>query len=244
MEFSPGIRRLRLLAGAHQAQGVAVVIDVLRAFSSAAYMLHLGAERIILCADPQEVLDLRSTQGCLAVGEVDGVPVPGFDLGNSPSHILDCGSALFAGRTVALRTSAGVTGAVAASQGGGLMFLGSYLTASSTAQAIRCLIPAPETISLIAMGDGGREATPDDDGCSDYLEHLLGELPYDHAASLHHIVTHGCAQKFLRGDAPHYPPDDLVYCLQRDLFSFAIVAASEEGYLVGRRFAPTQGTLE
>jgi hypothetical protein len=44
----PRILRKSLLAGAREAEGVAVVIDVLRAFTSAALMMHLGAEKIIL----------------------------------------------------------------------------------------------------------------------------------------------------------------------------------------------------
>ena len=42
------VLRKRLLSGAAAAKGIAVVIDVLRAFSSAAYMMHLGAKEIVL----------------------------------------------------------------------------------------------------------------------------------------------------------------------------------------------------
>ena len=69
--------RKSLLAGAHEAQGVAVVIDVLRAFTCAAFMMHLGAERIVLLAEPEAVLRLKREQGYLAVGEVDGKEVHG-----------------------------------------------------------------------------------------------------------------------------------------------------------------------
>jgi 2-phosphosulfolactate phosphatase len=116
MEPPPRIARLSLLTGARQAEGVAVVIDVLRAFTCAAFMAQLGAEKIVLLAEPEAVLKLKQKEGCLAVGEVGGRMVPGFDLGNSPSHILAAGRDLFAGRTVAQRTSAGVAGAVAAAR--------------------------------------------------------------------------------------------------------------------------------
>ena len=234
MNPPPRIRRKSLLVGARQAEGVAVVIDVLRAFTSAALMLHLGAERIVLLADPERALCLKRERGYLAVGEVDGKKVPGFDLGNSPSHILAAGRDLFAGRTVAQRTTAGTTGAVAAARRSDLVILGSYVTARAIARYIRGLLPTPKVVSLVAMGDDGLGITPDDEACADYIEHLLAGRPYDHTAALREIVAHECTQRFLRGDQAHFPPEDPVYCLQRDLFDFVIVAAQEDGHLIAR----------
>jgi 2-phosphosulfolactate phosphatase len=242
--MAPSMRILRksLLAGAAQAEGLVAIIDVMRAFTCAAFMMHLGTHKIILLAEPEAVLQLKRDKGFLAVGEVGGKPVPGFDLGNSPSHILAAGRDLFAGRVVAQRTSAGVTGAVAAarhtSPGGhsasGLI-LGSYVTARAAARYIHRLSPAPEVVSLVAMGNAGTQVTPDDKACADYLEHLLSGRPYDHVAALQRIVEHECTQKFLRADRAHFPPADPVYCLQRDLFDFVLVATLEDGQLVARR---------
>ncbi|UCC63715.1 MAG: 2-phosphosulfolactate phosphatase [Anaerolineae bacterium] len=234
MNPSPRILRKSLLAGAHQAEGVAVVIDVLRAFTSAAIMLHLGAERIVLLANPERGLRLKRERGYLTVGEVDGKMVPGFDLGNSPSHILAAGRDLFAGRTVAQRTTAGTTGAVAAARRSDLIILGSYVTARAIARHIQALVPSPKAVSLVAMGDDGLGITPDDEACADYIEHLLAGRPYDHTAALREIVGHECTQRFLRGDQAHFPPADPLYCLQRDLFDFVIVATQEDGVLIAR----------
>jgi 2-phosphosulfolactate phosphatase len=234
--MAPTMRILRrsLLAGAGQAEGLVVIIDVMRAFTSAAFMMHLGADRIILLAEPEAVLQLKRDRGFLAVGEVGGKPVPGFDLGNSPSHILAAGRDLFAGRVVALRTSAGVTGAVAAGQMASGLILGSYVTARAIACHIHRLSPPPEVVSLVAMGNAGTEVTPDDEACADYLEHLLTGRAYDHIAALRRIVEHECAQKFLRADRAHFPPADPVYCLQRDLFDFVLVATLEDEQLVAQ----------
>jgi 2-phosphosulfolactate phosphatase len=241
--MAPSMRILRksLLAGAGQAEGLVVIIDVMRAFTSAAFMMHLGAHRIILLAEPEAVLQLKRDRGFLAVGEVGGKTVPGFDLGNSPSRILAAGRDLFSGRVVALRTSAGVTGAVAAgrhARSGGHsangLILGSYVTARATARYIHQLSPAPEAISLVAMGDAGTQVTPDDEACADYLEHLLTGRAYDHVTALRRIVEHECTQKFLRADQAHFPPSDPVYCLQRDLFDFVLVAKLEDGQLAAQ----------
>lgn len=228
------VRRQGLLEGARQAEGVAVIIDVYRAFTSAALMLHLGAEKLLLVAGAEEALDLKRSLGTLAVGEVKGRKVPGFDLGNSPAEVLAAGRALFEGRVVAQRTSAGVQGAVAAARRCDKVFLGSFLTAAATSRAIAALSPPPEVVSLVPMGWAGRVPTPDDEGCADYLEHLLTGRPYDHIATLQRIVEHEATVKFLRGDAPHYPPADPIYCLQRDLLDFCLLLAEEDGRLVAR----------
>ena len=223
------------MAGAGQATGVAVVIDVLRAFTTAAVMVHLGAQEIVLLAEAGAVLERKGATGCLAIGEVDGKRPPGFDLGNSPSGILAAGRALFSGRTVAQRTTAGTTGAVAAAQGADLVILGSYVTARAIARYVQSLSPPPQTVSLVAMGDDGVVITPDDEGCADYIEHLLTGRAYDHTATLHGIVEHEVTQRFLRGDQDHFPKEDPLYCLQRDLFEFVLVAGLEDGYLLARR---------
>jgi 2-phosphosulfolactate phosphatase len=235
MASHPRILRKSLLSGAQQAEGIAVVIDVFRAFTSAALMVHLGAQSLALLAEPADVLRLKREEGYLAVGEVAGSKVTGFDLGNSPSEILTAGQKRFAGRLVAQRTSAGVAGAVAAARHAEAVILGSYTTASAAVRYIRSLSPPAATISLVAMGHAGQEVTPEDEACADYLEHLLTGRAYDHPAALQKIIQHEATQKFLRGNQPHYPPADPILCLQRDLFNFALVANWEDGRLVARR---------
>jgi 2-phosphosulfolactate phosphatase len=235
MKPSPRVLRKNLLVGARQAEGIAVVIDVFRAFTSAALMMHLGVKKIILLAEPEAVLKLKREEGYLAVGEVGGKKVPGFDVGNSPSRILATGRRFFAGRAVAQRTSAGVTGAVAAARRSEALILGSFVTAGAIARYVQRLSSPPGVVSLVAMGNRGLEVTPDDEACADYLEHLLTGRPYDHVAALRRVVEHECTQKFLRGDRDCYPPADPLFCLQRNLFDFVIVAAQENGRLVARR---------
>jgi 2-phosphosulfolactate phosphatase len=229
------VQRKSLLTGAREAEGVAVVFDVLRAFTSAAMMFYLGAEKIILLAQPEEALRLKRDNHYLAVGEVGGRLVPGFDLGNSPSKVLAAGRALFQGRTVVQRTSAGVTGAVAAARNADVVLLGSYVTAAAIARYIQDLAPPPDVVSLVAMGSAGKEVTPDDEACADYVAHLLTGRPYDHAAALQRVVEHECTRKFLRGDQDHLPPADPVFCLQRDLFDFVILTSLEDDLLTARR---------
>src|ERR1700747_3494510 len=97
-----------LLDGAEQATGAVAIIDVFRAFTTAAVAFANGASRIIMVGSVEEALSLRGgglAQVC--VGEVGGRAPPGFDFGNSPFEIANVD---FAGAAVAQRTGAGTQG--------------------------------------------------------------------------------------------------------------------------------------
>ena len=110
-----------------------VAVDVIRAFSTAAYALDAGAEAIWLVAGADEAVALAgSIPGALVMGEVGGRRAEGFHLSNSPVHV---SRADVAGRTIVHRTSAGTQGAVAAS-GAERLFAASLVCASATARAV------------------------------------------------------------------------------------------------------------
>ena len=73
---------------ASQAGGVAIVIDVIRAFTVAAYAFAGGVHRMLLVRTVEEAHTLRShIPHALLVGEVGGRLIPGFDFNNSSSLI-------------------------------------------------------------------------------------------------------------------------------------------------------------
>lgn len=230
VQINMQIERLSLAAGARAATGVAVVIDVFRAFTCAPLMLHLGARRVILEGDPERCRAMRGD--AVLVGEHNELPLPGFDLTNSPSLILEAGRALFSGRDVIHRTTSGVTGALTALERCEHVFLGAYVTAEATAAAVRALAPA--RVSLVAMGVRSAAAAPEDERCGDCLEHLLAGRPYDHVAACAEILANETARRFLRGDQPHLPAADPALCLQRDLFDFALNAERQGDRVVAR----------
>jgi len=84
------IQRFSLIEGAKQATGLAVVIDVFRAFTTAAYVMANGAERIYPVETVEEAFELkRSHHNWILMGEREGKQVPGFDYGNSPYDVKD-----------------------------------------------------------------------------------------------------------------------------------------------------------
>ena len=233
------IRRLSMAAGAEAAEGTAVIIDVFRAFTCEPLMLHCGARRILLEADPAAGFAFRAEvePDAVLVGEVNEVPIPGYDLTNSPWLILQRGRGLFAGRTVIHRTTSGVTGAITALRRCEEVLLASFATARATAE--RILARRPQVVSIVAMGIRSQAPAPEDEACGDLIESLLGGRPYDHTAALTTILGHETAQKFLRADKPHLPAEDVALCLQRDLFDFALRAVAKQGRIEATPLPPT-----
>ena len=113
--------------------GVVVAVDVIRAFTTAAYALAGGASAIWLVAGVDEALELAAAiPGALVMGEEHGRRPPGFHLSNSPVHVSE---ADVDGRVIVQRTSAGTQGVVAA-RAAERLFAASLVCASATAAAV------------------------------------------------------------------------------------------------------------
>lgn len=223
-----------LLAGAQNARGMAVIIDVFRAFTCAPLLFSLGIKSFILVSTPEDAFALKEKDPDLVlIGEVGGVPIRGFDLGNSPSEILKRDPSVFFEKRVVQRTSSGVQGALAALHVADEVLLCSYALAKVTARYI--LSKQPERVSLVAMGWDLQEIAPEDEWCARYVSHLLKNGEYNHNEALRDIVFHNTTQKFLRGNKPHLPAEDPVICLQRDLYEFVLKAEQQEDLVVVRR---------
>ena len=87
-----------------------IVIDVIRAFTTAAYAFGSGAEKIIVVSTPEEAFALKKdNHEFLLMGEVGGKHIPGFDFCNSPVNI---SKADVKGKTLVQRTTSGTQGVV------------------------------------------------------------------------------------------------------------------------------------
>src|SRR2546427_515779 len=124
--------------GARLARGTVVVIDVLRAFTVSAYALAGGAVECRLVGTVEEALRLADRiDGAVVSAEVEGLPVDGIAISNSPTMVRD---ADLRGRTLVQRTSSGTQGVVAAT-GADRLFTCSLAVASATARAIQAAGP-------------------------------------------------------------------------------------------------------
>jgi 2-phosphosulfolactate phosphatase len=228
-----------LYNGALAARGVAVIVDVFRAFTCAPLLFSMGIEKLFLIETPEQAFGLREKdKDLLLLGEVSGIPIKGFDFGNSPSELLRKGPVFFKGRTVLQRTSSGVQGALLALNVAEEVLLGSYALAKPTADYIAS--KNPEIVSLVAMGWELKEIAPEDEWCVRYFAHLLGNGAYDHNEALREIVFHKTAQRFLRSQEDSFPPEDPLICLQRDVYDFALRAEKQADRVEVRKLVPPE----
>ena len=212
-----------------EASGVVVVIDVIRAFTTAAYAFGAGARDIVLVSEVNEALALRAQfPGSLAMGEVGGVIAPGFDLGNSPTRLQ--GHDL-SGRRIIQRTGAGTQGVGRAQQADTLR-AASFVCAGATTRAIAQRQPA--CVTFVETGAGWGRDAEEDIALADYLSlALAGERP-DPTPFLARVRRSDSAQLFTDPHEPNFPASDIDLCVALDRFDFAMQVHREGGLLVMR----------
>ena len=89
---------------------VCAAVDVLRATTTIITALANGASEVLPCIDAEEARQkarCTSDKPFLLGGEIKGLRVPGFDLGNSPVEYLD--SSLISGKTIYFSTTNGTS---------------------------------------------------------------------------------------------------------------------------------------
>ena len=221
------IRRSDLAHG-HELQGAVVVIDVLRAFTTAAYAFAAGARAVVAARSVDEIESLRRRhRPSVTVGaQAGGRPVAGLDYGNSPASIAPLN---LAGVTVIEYSAGGVRGLLDCDHASAVL-AGSLACARATAQYIRALDPA--VVTFVITGLWTDRDGDEDHACADLIEsYLLGQVP-----NLQWYEARVCAsdfgQRFGLPEYPHLPAADLELCASADRFDFAMPMRHEDDRLV------------
>ena len=228
------VERRTGLAAAPDARGTLVVIDVLRAFTTAACAFARGAHEIELVSRIDEAFARkREEPALLLVGEQEGRPVAGFDFGNSPPALL---AADLEGRKLVLRSTAGTQGVVAGVNARTIV-LGSLVVARATERLVRTL---DAHVTLLAMGSPKGGPGDEDEVCAELLEARLAgrELELELELVRHRVRESGAGRKALDPEIAWISAGDLEIAEQVDRFDFAMQVAREHGRLVARRVAP------
>lgn len=212
------------IEGAARGRGTAVVLDVLRAYTTAAWAFQLGAQRLILTDDLDEALKLKGLlPGSLAMK--DARPMPGFELSNSPVELR---SHDLRGLTIIQRTTHGTVGAVAAYRAGvQSLFCASFPNARATAEAIR-RSGADETYFVIT-GEGG--AADEDQACAEYIAALVDDPTADAAPFVARVPVSKTG-KLISGrieeGRPGIQKGDIESAMEANRFDFVMMARQEE----------------
>lgn len=213
------IRIISSHENAHKATGLAVVIDVVRAFTTACYILHNKARSIIAVGevDVAHVLK-KSHPEYVLVGERMGVTLPGFDYGNSPTEIANVN---FKGKTIVLTTTAGTQGIIKATHTKEII-TGAFVNASAVISYIKK--KNPPVVSFICTDERGTET--EDHVCAKYMKSRLENQPIAFSKIRKQLEQLPSTKLFLESQLTPFAREDLNRCFSLDTFSFVAVARS------------------
>lgn len=214
---------------------VAVVVDVMRAFTVAAWAFSQGAEKVVLAESLDEALVLKARHPDW-VAIKDGPSAPGFDTVNSPGLLR---SIDLDGRTVVQKTTAGTVGALAVKEAS-LVLCASFVVAEATARLLR--IRECDGVTFVITGEDGR--ADEDLACAQYIARRATEAETDATEFLHRAGESRAAAELAQGVRQGVHPDDVALCLELDRFPFAMVAALEDSLMVLRTRAVPSPTDE
>src|SRR5579864_1771404 len=221
------VRLASLQSGAAAAEGTVVIIDVFRAFTTAAVALARGARRIIMVDSLEQALALRRDgRGDFCIGERGGARPAGFDFANSPTAL---NAADVVGKVLVQTTSngtAGLNGATRAER----LYAGAFVTAEATVRAI--LRDRPALVTLVAMGRADGMRADEDELCALYLRsRLQGRQPDPSALTmlLTSLSPPPDPKLVASGD---YPWEDRTIACEIDRVPFAIAVRAEDGLLI------------
>ena len=142
--------------------GIAVVIDVLRATTVMIQALASGCEAIAPCGEIEDAFRVAAELppgSTILGGERQGLPIEGFDLGNSPADYTEDACA---GKTLVMTTTNG-TRAILASLEADRVLIAAFVNLGETVQAlaVNALKVHGLPMHLVCAGTDGRVSVED-----------------------------------------------------------------------------------
>jgi 2-phosphosulfolactate phosphatase len=206
------------VAGAREARGIAVVVDVFRAFSVAPHAFDVGATRVFPVGEIAAAFELgRRFPGAVLAGERHARRLPGFDAGNSPTEVraLD-----LRGKVLVHTTHAGTQGLVNASAADEVL-TGAFVNISAVCRYL--LAKSPPRVSLVRMGHEARERCAEDDLYAESLRAMLTGGPAPLGEQVRERLRNApAARKFFDPACDWAPLEDFDYCTEVDRFDFVL----------------------
>lgn len=212
----------------NKAKGLAVVIDVFRAFTTSCYVYNNGAEKIIPIGEIELAYSLKqNNKDYILMGERDGYIQPGFDYGNSPSNIKNEN---FSGKTVILTTSCGTQGIMRVKDIADEIITGSFVNIDAIVNYIKQI--NPEYVSLVCTGVANESSPDEDTMCALYIKDALLNKRNDFDKIKKHLNENGYTDMFFDAEVKSHTEEDFSACMDLNKFNFVTkVELDENGEL-------------
>ncbi len=199
--------------------GAVVVVDVIRAFTTAAYAFGSGAAEIYLVATVDEALAFKvANPASLAMGEERGMRPDGFDFPNSPAMVRETD---LDGRTLVQRTSAGTQGVVRAVDATRL-WAASLVVASATARAVEGAGLGDPSYVITGRFEDHPVGGVDDVLAADLIERARTGGPLETDTTAAALLATDEAARTLALGPEHTDPRDIELAAAVDAFDFAM----------------------
>lgn len=204
---------------------VAVIIDVFRAFTTAAYVLQRHPASYMLGVKQSVVSELAAKYiNPLVIGKPEkGLDGHIYHISNSPTRTCEVE---ITNRDVIHRTEAGARGVLKA-QEADIILAASFVNALATVKYIQQL--QDPQVKLIPMGHEGNAPSLEDDVCADYIRGLMNGEKIDLSPYIPKLKE-GPGKYFFSEDQNQYPSEDFERCIEVDRFNFAIQATVKDSY--------------
>lgn len=200
-----------------------VIIDVIRAFTVAHYAFIGGVRGIMLAGTLDEAFRLKARYPShLLAGEIQGLPIPGFELDNSPARLqrFDLN-----GKYLIQKTTNGVAAALNALNADHVFVTG-FTNAKTTAEFIKRNFMKGEDVKvqLIASHPSG----DDDLACAEYMAGILrGEGGISSDRAIERIRDSEAAAKFYDAGKPEFLEEDITLCAREYAAGFVMKVDNE-----------------
>lgn len=214
------IKHFEGIDGARHAEGLVVVVDIMRAATVEAYAFGEGARYIIPVATKKEAFAIKEKNpDVLLMGEESGYKIKDFDFGNSPSEIV---KANIKDKILVHRTSYGTQGLVNATLAQELIF-GSFVTHSAIMRYISKM--KHDEISIVSMDS-------EDNIFANFFEASLMGNSINREKVREELYKDPGVSWFLDQSKPEFPQEDIDYALDFDRFNFLCVVKRENNQLI------------
>ena len=200
------------------------IIDVFRAFSTAAVILKAQPRKYVLankCATIRELVSSSSSSSIL-VGKPEENSTLQYTIPNSPTLAAELA---LTNHGVYHRTAAGATGVLASKKADVVLCVG-FNNLQATANYIKRL--GDYSLVIKPMGHEANTATLEDDLCAEYLDELLKHSCVDFHLPIQELKSD--SGKYFFQNNPEYPEEDFARCLRVNSHNFAIRADVREAY--------------
>lgn len=209
---------VKIIHDAKQATGLTIIIDVFRAFTVEPYLIYNGVEKIIPVGDKEIAYNLKEqNREYILIGERNGIKLPGFDFGNSPSQIKNID---FSKKVVIHTTSCGTQGIVNAINASEII-TGSLVNASAIVKYIKQ--NNFEDVSIVSMSRPNEFPSDEDELCAKYIKSMLeGNLLENLEDEVENLKLTSGKRFFDSSNEEIFPKEDFYLCVEMNKFDFVL----------------------